>query len=412
MHKAGRYTAALLLITVGGAVIADKLTGMKLVPLLIEWWPVLFISLGLEYIFYNMKYKEQENQLKLDVTGVVFAVVISAVVIVATQSASVFKNFEFSMDNPFASFGDARKFEKGITAIALPAAVDQLKLDNTTGNVTLQSGAVDQIQVELTVYVNLDDESEAAQIAQDSKLEHQVSGNTLTIKAAGKEYQSRFIGKQKPRMDLVVTMPEKQKLDMELVLTNGKVVASRLPIKERFTAQTTNGEILVSALEGTVSLETTNGHIGAKQTTGIIGIEATNGKVDIESHNGNAKLNSTNGKVVVKAVTGAVEAETTNGSIEVDGAAKSLRAHTTNGSVEISASVVEGDWDVETDHGKIELKLPSKGNYKVVGETGLGSIKSELPFTVNKKSIQGSIGAGTHTVKLETNGSIDIRSTD
>lgn len=69
MHKAGRYTAALLLVLVGGAVIADRMMSTSFTMALIEWWPLLFIFLGVEYILFNMKYGNSERQLKLDLGG-------------------------------------------------------------------------------------------------------------------------------------------------------------------------------------------------------------------------------------------------------------------------------------------------------------------------------------------------------
>ncbi|WP_284644282.1 DUF4097 family beta strand repeat-containing protein [Paenibacillus silviterrae] len=411
MHRAGRYTAALLLIAVGGAVIADKLSGTKLTALLIEWWPLLFISLGLEYLFYNMKYKESEKALKLDLGGVIFAVVISAAVLVATQSESVFKNF--TLDNPFGAFGEGQRFEKGMTAIPLAAGVDQVRIDNTNGTVTMQSGNVDQVQVELIVYVNLNDEVEAARVAEESRIEHTSSGNKLTLTAAGKEYSGSFVGRQKPRMDMVVTLPEKQKVDVDLQLTNGKIIAGRLPIKQQFTAQSTNGELLVTDLEGNLSLKTTNGSIMTKNTAGASSVlQSTNGKVEVQGHKGDAKVKTTNGRVVVKDVTGSIEASTNNGSVEVDGAPKALKAKSTNGSVEISSRTVGGDWDVETSHGKVELELPSKGDYQLKGEGGGGNVKSELPLSVHEKTVSGSIGSGQYKIRVETNGSIAIKSVD
>lgn len=90
MHKAGRFTAAVLLVLVGGAVIADRRMNTNFTTVLIDWWPLLFIFLGVEYILFNMKYGNSERQLKLDLGGIIFAVMISAVVIVSTQTTDFF----------------------------------------------------------------------------------------------------------------------------------------------------------------------------------------------------------------------------------------------------------------------------------------------------------------------------------
>lgn len=102
------------------------------------------------------------------------------------------------------------------------------------------------MQAELTVIVKMVNENEAKTIADESKLKFSESGNTLELQAVTKEYPSSYVGSRKPRMNLVITLPEKQEVNLEMQLENGKINASRLPIKERLIGETTNGEIQIS----------------------------------------------------------------------------------------------------------------------------------------------------------------------
>lgn len=412
MHKAGRYTAAILLVCVGGAVIADKTTGTHLTAMLADWWPLLFVLLGIEYILFNIKFGKSDRQLKLDIGGIIFAVLIAAIVIVSTQSGELLKKFSgWTVNGTIDMMAEGKKFDKGITAIELPAPVENVKVDNESGNVVLKSGSVDQLQVDVKVYVKGVSEEDAQALANESKLEHSVSGNTLNIQAVAKEYEGvgALFGNRKPRMDLVVTLPAEHKVNVELQMRNGNIDASGLPIKQRLYGRTTNGEIRLENLQGELDLETTNGKILTERTAGPMTIKTTNGQMQVKDHQGDTTLKSTNGKLNIANVTGELRAETSNGSVTAQGTFKGVKLQSTNGSVEVSSTVVDGDWDVQTTNGKVEVTLPQKGDYQIDAEGEEGHIKTDLPLSVQEDSVKGTVGSGKYTIKLHTNSKLVIQ---
>ncbi|WP_010502181.1 DUF4097 family beta strand repeat-containing protein [Paenibacillus elgii] len=412
MHKAGRYTAAILLVCVGGAVIADKTTGTHLTAMLADWWPLLFILLGIEYILFNIKFRNSDRQLKLDIGGIIFAVLIAAIVIVSTQSGELLKKFSgWTVNGTIDMMAEGKKFDKGITAIELPAPVDNVKLDNENGNVVLKSGSVDQLQVDVKVYVKGVSDDDAQVLANESKLEHSVSGNTLKIQAVAKEYEGvgALFGNRKPRMDLVVTLPAEHKVNVELQTRNGNIDASGLPIKQRLYGRTTNGEIRLENLQGELDLETSNGKVQTYRTVGPLTLKSTNGQMELKDHQGDAKLKTGNGELRIENVTGALQVETNNGAVTAQGAFKGVKIQSSNGAIEVSSTVVDGDWDVRTSNGKVEVKLPQKGDYRIDGEGEEGQIKTDLPLSVQEDSVKGTVGSGKYTIKLHTNDRLTIQ---
>ncbi|WP_159885236.1 DUF4097 family beta strand repeat-containing protein [Paenibacillus puerhi] len=415
MLKVGRYTAALVLVLVGGAVMADKLAGTSLIPKLVHWWPVLFIMLGFEYILSNRRHGQEERPLRLDLGGIIFAVVVAAVVIVTVQSPGVWKGLEgfrglgsTSIAGVFEAFSDGQKFDKGVTKI--PAAdVKQIKIVNTNGNMKIQPGNVEQIEVSLSVYVNTDNAEEAADIADASRMDHQLEGDTLEIRTVPKEYGFKVMGRRKPRMDMTVTVPANLQADWDVRLVNGQIVASRLLLGERFVAEAVNGEISVQQLAGTVELKATNGQLKADKTEGDLSLKLTNGSLEVSEHRGAARLKATNAESVITGHSGDVEIDMTNGAIRVDGELGQLRTQSSSASVKIAASRIGGNWDVMTKHGKLDLLLPSDGSYTVEGVGGFGSVQSDLPLTVDKKSISGTVGGGTYRVLAETKGALAVQ---
>lgn len=87
MLKAGRYTAAILLILVGAGAIADQTAGTHILLLLAAWWPMLFVLLGVECLWLNRRYKDSGRPVQLDIFGVVIAIAIAAVVLAVRNAA-------------------------------------------------------------------------------------------------------------------------------------------------------------------------------------------------------------------------------------------------------------------------------------------------------------------------------------
>lgn len=416
MHKAGRYTAALLLVCVGAAVIADRYMGTQWTSLLIEWWPVLFIALGVEYIILNMKYGESERQLKLDFIGVILAVVISAAV-VGTQSAETVRNWFGNVDinDAVMAFSEAegRKFDKGTTDISLAAGVERIEVINPYGNIALKKGSSDKLQIQSTVFVALEDEQAANDIASQALMEHHVQGNKLIVQVEAKEYGSGLLKRRKTRTDMVVSIPPQAFVSMKLDSTNGNITADQLKFKDELKAATTNGKIQLTSVQAPeLDLESTNAQIVAADTAGKMTIETTNGGAEISKHQGNVEVRSTNGNLAFDNVNGAMDAETTNGSIKIKEVPALLKANTTNGTVDVSSRTVNGPWDIETGHGSITLALPANGDYSVNGEGLHGAIRSSLPLQINDSKIKGNIGGGKHKIEISTSGEISIKKAD
>lgn len=413
MRKIGRYTAAIMLLTVGMAMILDKATGSMYTNRLVQWWPALLILFGAEYVLLHLGNMRNGKRLRLDVGSLLFAGVLSFIAVGMTNNAMPHDN-RLSLGGIFSFAGEAGyRFNKDPLHVPLSPDITDVIVDNPSGNVTVKAAHVEDIAVEAVVWVDQVDKEEAAQIAEQSGIEfHSENDSNLTISAQGKEYGHKLFGKRKPRINLVVTIPVKQKMNMELQLINGKAEAAGLPIRERFAATTTNGEISVSGLAGDVRLKSTNGKIFASHMEGQTTLKTTNGTVSLQNSQGNADLSSTNGEVLAENIKGTLRIKTTNGSITVSGVEQSLNARSTNGAIRAASSKIDGDWELETTRGSIEVGLPSNADMEVKGEGVPGRIASDFPLQTDNRSIRGTIGNGKHRLIIETNGAIAIHKED
>lgn len=417
MLKVGRYTAALLLVTVGIMLLLDQTTGSDHLALLLDWWPVLLIMLGCEYLIFNFTYPKGDRQLRLDMSGLIISVLISAVVVGTTQSdrfpTEWMENLDFNIETLNLSFSSESgyRFDQELISIPIPAKAQKIIIDNPNGNVELRQGDVEDIQITTTIWVDKVDEEEARQIAKQSVIDY--SGESqLKITAKGQEYTGGFPNKRKPRMNLSITVPENQRADYELALVNGKVDVDGLPVLEQLKAHTTNGAISIARVEGTVNAKTTNGAVDVSEIGGSVSLSTTNGAVAAKDIAGKLKVDTTNGAVTVENVEGALEVDTLNGKITVREAQAGIKAEVTNGAISIHTHTVGGSYNLENMTSSIELKIPESADAEIEGSTSYSSISTNLPLTIDGKKISGVLGTGEHYIKIETNNKIHVNRID
>lgn len=404
MRKAGRFTAALLLIAVGVAVIVDQYAKLHWTERLMDWWPLLFIALGLEYIWLQSRHGDSDKPLKLDLGGLIFALIISAVVMVSLNSSLLMKG-------GWTHFTQGQPYDKGTTPITVPDRIERIDLTNQAGNVTIRTGNSDRIEVQTTVYVAEGDPDKAKAIVEQSRVEASTQGSTLNIKTISQE-EGEFWGFGKIRIDLIVAIPEQvlHSTKLNLDLSNGSITAEQLVMSQELKGTTTNGAIHITNVEAAeLSLQSTNAKIVASKTKGNMKLQTTNGSIEANEHQGDIRLKSTNGQLSAAAITGAIGAETTNGGIHLDHTHAKVDAKTTNGSIEVTAAEIQGDWDLQTTHGKIDAALPANGDFQVQGKGQSVTSNTALPLRIHGKEIDGKVGSGKYMINLDTNGSLLVR---
>lgn len=417
MLKVGRYTTALLFITVGILVLASQSTGTNYIRYLLDWWPVVLISLGVEYLIFNFLNRNNEKKLRLDLGGLFLAALVSAIVIGTTQTSFQPYKWANALRTYIAPFTvsysteSGNKFEKGVTKIPLESGTAKIILENPNGSLQLKAGATQDIEVNTTVWIDNLENDEAAKIAGQSTIEYS-GGSTLKITAKGEEYSGSFTNKRKPRMNLVVTVPSDRKTDFDLQLRNGNIQAAQLAVVNDLKARTVNGSITVTDINGNVFADTINGPLEAAGISGAASLNTTNGTVTAVRIGKNVNIDTTNGSVTVDQAGGDVDANTTNGKITVREAARNIKADTVNNQVSVYSSAVGGDYDLRTMHGDILVNIPSNADIEVKGTTSLGAIRTNLPFTVENKKISGKLGSGKYYLKIRTNNDIQVNNID
>lgn len=176
----------------------------------------------------------------------------------------------------------------------------------------------------------------------------------------------------------------------------------------------TSGEILLSALEGSLQVSTTSGDISLGQVMGNVNLSTTSGSVRLKEGQGDLDAESTSGDIQVGSLKGAFQMSTTSGELSISDGSGFGTAHSVSGDVEIFLAEQAGNVDISTTSGLVELKLPTTAAFQFHFNTTSGECKTffdeMLSFDSKRRNAQGQYGSGTYSVEVTTvSGDLSIR---
>lgn len=450
MFKLGRFTAAALVLVVGGLLLWDQIQGRNDISLLGQWWPVIFILLGLEIILYSIKFKDIEKKLRFDVGGTMIAVAISLTAYVVTQYADIPYRWldQFNVDlNGAAEFGEEKGFhyEKTIIKVPLDEAISLIRVVNPNGQVTIRSGNVQEIELLTAVWVDVPGKTEADAIAEQSTVKIN-PGAEVTLEAKGQTYGAN--GSRKPRMNMIITVPmslsdqvevDQQPTETPLSLGAEGIDANNDEIPEstpdaglndqsameqptdtdaglngqseqlpqnaeeqkpvlKMKVESGNGsiEVMNLTLPGGLELRSNSGIVSVSNIKGPISVKGNNGGINVKSITGDTSLETKNGTVTADSIEGKLYANTLNGSLEIKQIDGNIEAETKNGKIKMDGA--GGSVKADTLNGNIELSSAEvSGDWDL--DSSVGEVKLAIPANAHF-TMYGSVTFGNIVSEL------------
>jgi hypothetical protein len=163
-------------------------------------------------------------------------------------------------------------------------------------------------------------------------------------------------------------------------------------------AQTSDGAILVPALEGTIRARTSDGSI------------------TLERAKGTFQLSTSDGRITARGVDGALEARASDGSLWIDGRFDMLRLSTSDGHIQAvvaPGSKLRTGWSLSTSDGSMVLRLPPDLAADLDAHVSDGHIDVDFPITTqgrfSRHELRASLNGGGPLLSLRsTDGSIRI----
>jgi DUF4097 and DUF4098 domain-containing protein YvlB len=206
-------------------------------------------------------------------------------------------------------------------------------------------------------------------------------------------------------------------------LANGLDVDVELlvPTKSRIEARTTNGEIHVEGVEGTLDLNSANGAIEVRGGAEEARLETINGSIEFEGLESRVDARSVNGSIKLKGVAGDLYASAISGSIRVEGGLlERVEMKTLSGSIELKGRLAQrARVTIKSFSGSVRLELPSDTSARFDIQSFSGGIRNELVTTESRsdgsggQSLEFSTAEGDARVSIESfSRGVEIRKND
>ncbi len=438
MFKLGRLTAVIVIIAVGVLLLLDQIRERNHIGVLVHWWPAAFVMLGIEVVIYSLSKRSKDTKIAVDIGGSFIAAVIAIAAFGVTQYATVPLSWldEFKVNFAGVSgFGEEKGYMYAKEALHVLIGPDTktISIDNPNGNVSVKKGDVNEVTIQTMMWVDVPDKQEADAIAEQSKVVLS-EGAKLSIQANGQSYRGAK-GNLKPRMNMVITIPSSSVFALPIVkeeeppadaansityttaaipskiniqATNGSVDIDGLVLPGGLNVKITSGQAKLSSLYGSVNVQTKNGDINATAIEGHVQMTTYNGSVTARQITGGFEGSTSSGNIQLQHISGHIEADAKNGEITIKEASSSIKADTLNGDIEIQSAIVGGNWDIDSSIGEIRLYVPREGSFSVNGSVTFGTVSSELPLILTKKTISGGIGSGDYRIDIDANSSIEV----
>lgn len=369
--KAGRWTVAISLILIGLAFLLDQWTESDLLLVLLPWWPVLLIALGVEMILF---YRRTERPVKLDVVGIVL---VGLIIVAGNAIAGVQQwGLSFSFDRDVFDFSLGENWERH-SLEPVTVSIDgqeRLQLEYENGHVNVVPHERSDIVIEPTLLFPRG--YKPTDPVRDIRFDIDKTSDLISVRADRSGDRKRRFGFQ-----------------------DSRPIALNVNVPAHFSVMidSDSGEIRVEDIEGNVL------------------VHSDNGKIEVKGIGGNGNFETDNGVITAIDTGGSVEAKATNGAVHVENVGGDVIAKTDNGKILIQSQKLSGNWEADTDLGAIEVVLPETSGAVIEAETDVGNVSSEFPLYSNDgdgKKSTGTIGDGTYTVQLKSDvGNIKIRKT-
>ena len=241
----------------------------------------------------------------------------------------------------------------------------QVSIDNKNGRLTVEGWSRPEVRVQITRSARAGDDAKAEELLKQLKADVEV---------------------RRGRIEIVSQFPKRNE-SIGLWDILGRKVASlqihyyvQVPRETDLNLETSNGEVRVRGVRGSLQATTTNGDVHVAQAEGRLKLATTNGEIQLSDVSGTASARTTNGSVVAELRTvapgGEVELSTTNGNVEV-----------------FLPFDIKATLDAQTTNGRVSVAFPV---------TMEGAMSSKL--------VRGTINGGGSALSFATtNGNVEVR---
>jgi hypothetical protein len=136
----------------------------------------------------------------------------------------------------------------------------------------------------------------------------------------------------------------------------------------------------------TLQAQTSDGNVTLSGLQGDLGLTTGDGNVTLDHISGNLRIKSGDGQVKVTNAEGAIDAHTSDGNLSVDGLFHALALHTSDGSLDLSlreGTQLTGATTIQSSDGSVTVRVPQSFAADLNVHTSDGHVDCALPLVMN-----------------------------
>jgi DUF4097 and DUF4098 domain-containing protein YvlB len=347
-----------------------------------RYWPILLILLGLGKVLDYFRQKQGISLRFGEVFGILFITVIGLAISQIRGSALPdLLTSNIHIGGTDLSLANAREFTKEYT-YPLSSGMP-LRIENTSGQVTVSAGADAEVRVHLRKRIFEDDEARARQISDDIRVEGGEEGKAEASSFVIKTNRDSLSGKEyRFNTDLELFVP--RKIQLEIRNSFGPVTVSGLD--GRIHVQTTHELLEIHDCNGNFIIVNRYGPSRLTNLTGNLSVDAR-GRVTVESLKGDVDVRGDNASISLKDVDGKATVSNADGSITMDHITKPVTIDARGTRVTLN---------------NLEDTLKVTAGYQPINITGVASnvILSSQYTRATLKNIKGNVDIESNTDRL------------
>jgi len=397
-----------------------------------QYWPLLLIALGLLKLMQAMSPQDPALPPRPMITGgEVFLIIL-----LCLMGAAIFHapRVNMNMDIPWNDVFGREFTYSHETVQPVSEAQPSIVVVNPSGEVHVEGSDAKQIEVKTEKRVTAVDEDSAKQADDASPVQISREGSDYVVRV-GVSNSGRHVT-QHASLDIQVPRGASVRIDgkrgdvrvrnvagpVTLTVDRGDVdvedVTGRLKLDIRrgsLTAQRIKGGVEMDGSGNDIQMSDVDGDVlvrgeysGAIAFANLKSLKWSSARTEMEIKKLPGKIDMAVGSLTISEPSGGVLVRTSSKDVRIDDFDGPLQITDRDAGVELSTKKNPvGAIEVENKSGKIEVSLPSSGQFQVEASARRGEVDSEFSGIIVKRenedgTMTGSVGKNGSTVKLNT----------
>jgi hypothetical protein len=349
-HRTSGIFPGLVLITVGALLLLHNYRGLELGDVLLRWWPLALIFLGLIKIYDRTVASRSDDPGAARITGGEILLVVGMLVLLSCVVAVDYGRRAIGGKLPIEISGDSYPFDLDVAPKPVPENA-RITVRGGRGDISVRATDVPEIRVAGKKNVHAWSENDASRRAGPVSVEIVQNGDGYEIHPTGASAGDSRIT-----------------VDMEI----------QVPKKASVTVRNEKGDVTVSDMATPVSITSANGDVEVRDTASDVNIEMHKGDVKVSDTKGDIKISGKGTQVDVASATGSFTLDGEfYGPIRADKVAKGLRFISQRTDLTLTSltghmEVSSGNLEIVDAPGDITLRT---NRYSVTIENATGKVK-------------------------------------